>query len=127
MKEKFTILIADRNAHVRGYLKREMMAEGYLIRLAENGREVLKWAYHPEPIDLVIFDPDMPDIDGASLFSKLQDRIPSLPIVIHSFPSDYARGSVDHSEAVFVEKRGNSIEKLKKVVNDLLLSSSSSK
>jgi len=122
MKKPHTILVADRNSHVRGFLQRELMAEGYDIRLAKCGREVLKWAYRSQPLDLIILDLDLPDIDQQSLFSTLQDRIPVLPIVIHSFQPERANSFVDYEYAVFVEKRGNSIEKLKKVVNDLLSS-----
>ena len=122
MEKPHTILVADRNSHVRGFLKRELMAEGYDIRLAKCGDEVLKWAYLPQPLDLIILDLDLPDIDEQSLFRRLQDRIPVLPVVIHSFQPDRANSFVDYEYAVFVEKRGNSIENLKKVVNDILSS-----
>ena len=120
MNKQHTILIADRNSHVRGFLKRELTAEGYDIRLAKCGLEVLKWAYRLEPLDLIILDLDLPDIDEQSLFSKLNDRIPVLPIVIHAFQPEGAKSAVEYEYAVFVEKGGNSIEKLKKVVNDIL-------
>ena len=122
MNKQHTILIADRNSHVRGFLKRELTAEGYDIRLAKCGREVLKWAYRLEPLDLIILDLDLPDIDEHSLFSKLNDRIPVLPIVIHSFQPNGVKSTVNYEYAVFVEKGGNSIEKLKAVVNDMLSS-----
>ncbi|MCD6223991.1 MAG: hypothetical protein J7K32_00460, partial [Deltaproteobacteria bacterium] len=53
---------------------------------------------------------------------KLQDRIPTLPVVVHGFFSDYA----DHPDVFnktsvfFVEKKGNSVERLKQLVSDLL-------
>ena len=122
MNKQHTILIADRNSHVRGFLKRELTAEGYDIRLAKCGREVLKWAYRLEPLDLIILDLDLPDIDEQSLFSKLNDRIPVLPIVIHSFQPNGVKSAVNYEHTVFVEKGGNSIEKLKTVVNDILSS-----
>jgi len=122
MNKAQTILVADRNAHVREFLKRELMAEGYDIRMAKCGREVLNWAYRLHPLDLIILDLDLPDIDGPLLFSKLQDRIPALPIVIHSFRSDGTERFVNYESVVFVEKGGNSIEKLKEVVNDLFSS-----
>jgi len=132
MEKRHTILIADRNSRVRGFIKRELMSEGYDIRLATCGRDVLNWAYRLQPLDLIILDLDLPDIDQQSLFSTLQDRIPLLPIVIHSFYllpivihsfyPDGAKIDVDYEPAVFVEKGGNSIEKLKKVVNDMLSS-----
>jgi hypothetical protein len=45
-----------------------------------------------------------------------------LPIVVHSFHPEGAKSAADYEYAVFVEKGGNSIEKLKKVVNDILRS-----
>ena len=120
MKQEVYILIADRNPHVREFIKREMMADGYRVRLAENGRQLLKWIYHNERLDLLIVDPDLPDIDVSSLLTKLQDRIPFLPVVVHTFLSDYS----DHLDVLqsfpFVEKKGSSIEHLKKVVFDIL-------
>lgn len=49
-ENKFTILIADRNSNVREFLKREMMTEGYRVRLAKDSREVLKWAFSQAPL-----------------------------------------------------------------------------
>ena len=120
MKEEFNILITDRNPHVREYLKREMVAEGYRVRLAKTGREVIKWVYHHDPLDLLILDPDLPDTTIVSLFEKLQNRIPALPVVVHTFLSDsvdFATGSI---EVVFVEKSGSSVENLKRAVADIL-------
>lgn len=117
----FTILIADRNPNVREFLKREMITEGYRVRLAKNGREVLRWIYHHEPLDLVILDLDLPDATDASLLEKLNDRIPTLPVVVHTFSTEFD-SAIDVSLPVaFVEKEGNSIEDLKKVVADMLL------
>ena len=118
MKEKFIILIADRNLHVRNLLKREMVAEGYGVRLAENGRDVLKWSYDSIPLDLLILDPDLPDIDESALFAQLADRIPALPMVIHTLLSDYTTPMRITGTVAFVEKRGSSIERLKQVVAD---------
>ena len=113
------IVIADRNPHVRRFLKRELEAEGYRIRLAESGVEVLKWAFHPDPLDLVILDPDLPDTVAAQLINKLKDRIPPLKVVIHAFLSDYAAPHDKLSADAFIEKGGYSIESLKKVIRDL--------
>ena len=113
------ILIADRNPHVRRFLKRELEAEGYRIRLAESGVEVLKWAFHPDPLDLIILDPDLPDTVAGQLMDKLKDRIPPIKVVIHAFLSDYAAPHDKLSADAFIEKGGNSIESLKKVILDL--------
>lgn len=120
MEEKFTILIADRNPHIREFLKREMMAEGYQVRLARNGREVLRWVYHPDPLHLLILDPDLPDAGEVPVLEKLNDRIPTLPVVVHTFLSDYVHYPPLVSTDVFVEKEGTSIEGLKKVIDKIL-------
>ena len=113
------ILIADRNPHVRRFLKRELEAEGYRIRLAESGVDVLKWAFHPDPLDLIILDPDLPDTGAGQLMDKLKDRVPPLKVVIHAFLSDYAAPPDTLIADAFIEKGGNSIEALKKVILDL--------
>ncbi|OQX26734.1 MAG: hypothetical protein BWK80_08895 [Desulfobacteraceae bacterium IS3] len=118
MKDTFEVLIADRNPHVREFLKRELKAEGYRIRLAENGSEVLKAVYQHETLDLLILDPDLPDAEESRLLKKIQNRIPCLPVVIHTFLSDYT--SETFRAAALVEKKGNSVELLKQVVSDIL-------
>ena len=120
MEKEFTILVADRNRHVREFLKREMMAEGYRVRLAKNGREALKWIYHHEPLDLLILDLDLPDVSELAILKKLDDRVPALPVVVHTLLSDYANHPALSGAAAFVEKAGNSIERLKKVVFETL-------
>ena len=121
MGKEFTILIADRNRNVREFLKREMIEAGYSVRVAGNGREVLKWVYNYEPIDLLILDPDLPDASELSILEKIEDRIPTLPVVVHAFSSDYVNNpSVMDNTIAFVEKNGSSIEHLKKVIFELL-------
>ncbi|MDZ7697984.1 MAG: response regulator [Deltaproteobacteria bacterium] len=120
MKSQKIILIADRNPHVRSFLARELKAEGFRIRLAGNGGEVLKWVYHSEPLDLIILDPDLPDDNGREILPKLYDRIPVIPVVIHSWSSDYIKPMDEPNGVAFVKKEGNSIEALKKVVQKML-------
>jgi DNA-binding response OmpR family regulator len=78
MGNSHTILIADRNPHIRTFLKREMEAEGYGVRLAKNGSEVMKWAFGSYPLHLLIIDADLPDTDGLDTLKKLKNRMPSL-------------------------------------------------
>ena len=115
MKE-FTILISDRNRNVREYLKREFTAEGYRVIIARSAQEILEWIYNNESIDLVILDPELPYSDEKSLLEKINDRVPSLPVVVHSFSPDYDDQSEMFDTVNFVEKNGSSIEHLKKEV-----------
>ena len=119
MKE-FTILISDRNKNVREYLKRELESEGYHVQLARSAREVLGKVYQNKFIDLVILDPELFEGDEAGPLEKIGDRVPALPVVLHSFSADYHDKWNALSGVHFVEKNGNSIEHLKKVVSQLL-------
>ncbi|UCH22267.1 MAG: response regulator [Deltaproteobacteria bacterium] len=116
----FTILVADRNSHVRELIRREMTIEGYRVRLAGNGHQVIQQAYQHEPIDLLIMDPDLPDTDASFLLKKIQNRIPYLPMVIHAFASDYGNHLPFLEVAAFVEKGANSVEILKTVAYEIL-------
>lgn len=123
MERKYTILIADRNPHVREFLRREMAAAGYRILLADKGRDVVKRVYQHEPVDLLIIDPDLPDVEESAVLKKIRNRIPSLPVVVHTYISDisdYETHKDLANAAAFVEKRGSSIENLRQVVSDIL-------
>ena len=121
MKKKFNILIGERNPHIREFLRREMVAEGYNVQLAKNSREVLKLVYSSAPIDLLIIDPDLPGASELNLFKSLEDRIPGLPLVIHGYFFYYLEYFLRMKPVMFVPKKGNSSETLKKIVNELLL------
>ena len=121
MEKKFNILIGERNPHIREFLRREMVAEGYNVQLAKNSREVLKLVYSSAPIDLLIIDPDLPGASELNLFKSLEDRIPGLPLVIHGYFFDYLEYFLRMKPVMFVPKKGNSSETLKKIVNELLL------
>lgn len=127
MEKEFTILIADRNPHVRKLLEREIIAEGYGVRLAKNARDVLEWVYHYEPLDLLILDPDLPETEDTLMLKKLNNRIPALPVIVHAYLPDYAGHAAALKTAVFVEKRGSSVEYLKKVISDILKNSRAQK
>ena len=120
MKKQYTILIADRNPHVRTFLKREMVRDGYEVRLAATGEEALKLAYGSEPIDLLILDPDLPGTSHVSLMEKIGDRIPSLPVVVHGLSSESSPPAGNRNEVAFVEKDGGSIVNLKRAVPKVL-------
>jgi len=123
MMKIFNLLIADRNPHIRNFLKREMEAEGYHVQLAKNAREVLNVIYSSEPIDLAIVDLDLPGANELNLLRCLEDRIPVLPFVIHSYVSDYRETSSNFRAATIVPKQGSSSETLKDVIKDLLMKS----
>jgi len=120
VKNKPHILIADRNSHIRAFLKREMAAEGYCVSLAQNSREVSQQIWQRGLIDILILDPDLPDIDASSLMHELTSRIPVLHVVIHTSLSDRNFASGVWRDAFIVEKSGASVEKLKRIVEGIM-------
>ena len=120
MREGYNILIADRNPHVRELLRREMMLEGYQVKLAKTGREVINYTLRQDSFDLLILDPDLPDTDESFLLKKLGERIPPLPVVVHAFLSENSEQQDVLTTVIFVEKRGSSIDHLKKIVSEIL-------
>jgi len=124
LQDSFTILIADRNPNVRELLKRELVAEGYRIRLAKSSREVLKCMDDAlSRPHLLIVDPDLPDMDEISLLDVMRRRAPDLPVVVHTFLADYIQHPVKVSSAAVVEKDGRHVDRLKSIVQDLLKAS----
>lgn len=118
MPHVFTIVIADRNPHVRGFLQREMSKEGYRILLAENAREILQRASRQESIDLIILDPDLPDAVDTHLLHTLENRTPPVPVILHTCYSQSVPGA--EAQFISVEKGGSSVERLKQITKSLL-------
>ena len=111
-----TILIADRNPHVRNYLKREIGAAGYRVQLAKSAREILGRVSGPEPVDILILDLNLPDEGGSFLLEKIKDRAPSISVIVHGFLSDFLSDPISSAPLFFVEKRGTSIDDLKRTI-----------
>ena len=117
--EQCKILIADRNRHVREFLRRELRAEGYRVEVAGDGREVLNLLESDEPPHLLILDLEIPNLDELEIWARLQDRQPTLPVVIHTFLPEYPTRLTFPLAAAFLEKKGDT-DHLKGTVAEVL-------
>ena len=121
MNKPVTLLIADRNPHVREFLKREMMAEGYHIRLVKSGQELIDHIHDPETLpDMVILDPDLPDANDLSLVHHIHQLAPDLPVVIHTLQTEMIHQFNMTQSILLIEKKGSSVDHLKQAVKDIL-------
>jgi CheY-like chemotaxis protein len=119
MKPKRTLLIADRNRNVRAFLAREFRREGLEVTVAADHGEVLR-ALRDGPFpDLLILDPDIPSLAQEDLLQMIRNIRPEMPIVVHSLTNEPCPGEAPRLYAV-MEKRGNNLESLKRVVSGLL-------
>jgi DNA-binding NarL/FixJ family response regulator len=97
-----------------------MTLEGYQVQLAKTGREVINYTLKQDSFDLLILDPDLSDTDEAFLLKKLGERIPPVPIVVHSLMAKNNERQDGSATMAFVEKRGSSVDHLKKIVAEIL-------
>src|SRR3954471_7316456 len=67
------VLIADDNRDTVLTLGILVRSEGYIVRLAESGKQALAAATHFEP-DIVLLDLGMPDISGFDVARELAQR-----------------------------------------------------
>ncbi len=114
------ILIADKNPHIRDFLRREFHAAGYSVDVADNCRQLLNMIDGPHSPVLLIIDPDLPDADFVDLAEILRDRVPPLRIVLHSLEPEQRGRRWPIHRSCWVEKNGCSIENLKRTVAGML-------
>jgi DNA-binding response OmpR family regulator len=113
------ILIADRNRHVREFLRRELTAEGYQVEMARDGRELLDIIDGNAPPQLLILDLEIPYLDELQVWERLQNCQPPLPVVIHTFLPEYPTHLTVPLAAAFLEKKGDT-DQLKSVVAEVI-------
>ena len=119
MADRCKILIADRNRHVRDFLRRELTAEGYQVEVAADGREILSRINGNDPPHLLILDLEIPYLDEPEMWARLKDCQPPLPLVIHTLLPEYPTSKTCPIAAAFLEKRGDT-DQLKAVVAEVI-------
>jgi CheY-like chemotaxis protein len=119
MNRLFRILIADKNRHVREFLRREFRGAGYRVQVAKDSEEVMMMVDAKDPPDLLVMDLEMPRGDGLETLEWLEARLPTLPVVIHAFLSEHPYHCDFENAAAVVEKEGD-INRLKTAVFEVL-------
>ncbi len=88
MTGRGTILLVEDEDAVRAVNARALSARGYTVLQAETGVEALSvLAAHAGPVDLVVSDVVMPEMDGPTLLGELRKLYPDLKVI---FVSGYA-------------------------------------
>lgn len=75
-----SILIVDDNPQLRRVLGEVLTCEGHDVTLAENGVEALA-LYEGEPVELVITDIYMPEMDGIEFLIRIQNAFPDARVM----------------------------------------------
>jgi DNA-binding response OmpR family regulator len=120
LTDTFTVLIADRNPHIRKFLSRELETEGYRVLVAKDGNQLMVLLNVGKPPDLLILDLDLPHVDGLQVLEWLKDHDSPVPVVVHTYHTEHAGHPAVRDAAAFVEKTGNNIQGMKKILADVL-------
>ena len=88
------VLLAEDEAPIRELVARVLRAQGYTVLTAANGQAALALtASQSQPIDLLLTDVVMPEVDGYALATTLLERQPTLRVL---FMSGYAGRTLPH-------------------------------
>lgn len=102
-----TVLLAEDEQVVRDLTARILTEVGFEVLSADGGHQAVALAQqHDGPIDLLLTDVVMADINGCELARQISQRIPSIPVV---FMSGHSRASlaqygVQQEEFAFLQK-----------------------
>jgi DNA-binding response OmpR family regulator len=79
---KKKILIVDDEKDILLMLEKRLIAEGYSVLTADNGKDAVTIAKSKSP-DLIILDVLMPGMDGSEVAERLKDnfRTQNIPII----------------------------------------------
>ncbi|OLP65340.1 Transcriptional regulatory protein SrrA [Bacillus pumilus] len=93
MKEKMHILLVDDESDMLDLIGSFLQKQGFYIRTANNGIDALH-LLEKEPIDLVVLDIMMPDMDGFEVCQHIRQtsQIPILFLTARSYEEDRIRG-----------------------------------
>ncbi|MFQ5498228.1 MAG: response regulator [Candidatus Zixiibacteriota bacterium] len=111
-----SILVVDDELLIRDLLYDFFSGQGWDISIAENGGRALD-ILDSKPVDLVLTDIKMPDMDGLALTSQVKEQFPKIPVVLMTgYPSiDTAVAALRHQVADYIIKPFN-INKLHKTL-----------
>jgi two-component system response regulator AtoC len=112
-----TILVADDEPEVRGYLAMALRCHGFQPEFAEDGYEVLSYLRNsPRPVSALLLDLMMPRKDGMEVLQEVRAFDRELPVIVIS-------GAASSSHVVEAMKRGATDFLAKPVTHDDLCKS----
>lgn len=113
-----TILVVDDDRNLRRLYKAELEAEGYKVRLAENGRQAID-AVTEETPDLVIMDIRMPEMDGLEAMALVLHEQKLVPVIINTAYSCYQENFLAWAAEGYVIKSAD-LQPLKDKIREVL-------
>lgn len=75
------ILIVDDDAETMHLIRKRLQPEGFEIDSAADGAEALEKVFST-PVDLVLLDVRLPEVDGLSVLSEIKERHPGIAVIM---------------------------------------------
>ena len=75
------ILVVDDDPEVRMATRDFLSSKGYEVAVAEGGREALR-LLAASPVDVVLLDVAMPDMDGLETLKRIVSAHPNVPVIM---------------------------------------------
>ncbi|MFZ0051089.1 MAG: response regulator [Desulfobaccales bacterium] len=108
------ILVADDEMSIRLLYSEELKEEGYEVYMASNGREALEMV-EKIPLDLVILDIKMPEMDGIEALRQIKEKWPDLPVILSTAYGEYRQDFATWASDEYLVKSSD-LDELKEVV-----------
>jgi len=91
-----SILIAEEDASLANFLSRELQAGSFAVDMVHDGEMALSALQGERRYDLLIFELNLPKLDGMSLLQRVRPAKPRMPMMVLS-----TRGRVDDKVKAF--------------------------
>ena len=87
--DKRTIMVVDDEPHIVRFTAMNLEVEGYNVVTAENGAQALETLDAGHPVDLVVLDVMMPEMDGFETLRRIRSES-SVPVIFVTVRGDEA-------------------------------------
>jgi CheY-like chemotaxis protein len=112
------ILVVDDEESIRFLYKEELEEEGFIVELAQNGKEALEKLPLFKP-DLVTLDIKMPVMDGIEALKRIRQVARQLPVILCSAYGDYKQDLTTWASDAYIVKCAD-LTDLKTTIRKLL-------
>jgi two-component system cell cycle sensor histidine kinase/response regulator CckA len=117
-----TVLIVEDEDAVRLFSARALRAKGYKVLEARTGEAAMElFGVIDEPVDLMITDAVMPEMDGPTLIMKVRETRPELPVIcISGYAEEAFRKRIGESDDIHFLPKPFSLAQLAGKVKEVM-------
>jgi CheY-like chemotaxis protein len=88
VKRSTAVLVVDDEASVRDLQNRMLTQAGYEVHTVDDAQKALQWIREDHPLDLVIADVNMPEMNGDEMARRIRALRPDVKILFVTGFSD---------------------------------------